>query len=129
MSKGLTLIESLIGMTLVSFGVFFVILVFPLIMRSTLSSEKETVALFLATAKIEEVVAESYSLIEETNLVEDYGDIDNYDDYKRELVVSCFHPERNCENEETGMKKIKVIVLHKNNNRELISLTSLVSKR
>ncbi len=98
MSKGLTLIESLIGMTLVSFGVFFVILVFPLIMRSTLSSEKETVAIFLATAKIEEVVTESYSLIEETNLVEDYGDIDNYDDYKRELVVSFLHPERNCEN-------------------------------
>jgi len=129
MSKGVTLIESLIGLAIISFGVLFVILVFPLVVSSTFSVKKDTTALFLATSKMEKMVTESYSLIEEGSASEDYGDIDEFDNYRREVVVSCFHPEKSCENEETGMKKIKVSVFRKESEGEIISLTSLISKK
>ena len=129
MSKGMTLIESLISLAIVSFGVFLIALIFPIIMGTTLSSKKDTAALFLATAKMEKMVTQSYGLIEEGTIIENYGTIDGYENYRREAVVSCFHPERSCQNEETGIKKITVSVFYDGNIEESVSLRSIVSKK
>ncbi len=127
--RGFSLIESLISMAIISFGLVFVVSIFPLVARNIHQNEIENIAFFLATAKAEELIAYDYSNLEEGVVVEDYGEISFYADYKRVISVKCFHPKRECENEETGMKRVDVEVFHRQFTKRVANITSLITQR
>ncbi len=122
MSKGLTLIESLISIAIVIFGISFITLVLPLAVRKTDSNEVNNAAFFLASARMEEAVSLNYRELEEG------VSFDNYGNYEIETKVSCFHPERDCSGEETGIKKIEVDISLNSSTKSIINLSTLVIK-
>ncbi len=56
MNKGMTLIETVVSIAIISVAVVFAISAFPLGMRITDMNQRSSVALFLASTKIEEVI-------------------------------------------------------------------------
>lgn len=128
MSKGITLIETIIALAIFAIGIVSTIVVFPMATETLERNVRSDTALNLAVNKIEEVTAKRYEELEEGTYFEDVGEIDGFENYQRSLIVSCFEPEgENC-NQDTGIKKIEVIVEEERSDLE-ITLEKLVSER
>lgn len=128
MSKGITLIEVIIGLAIISFGILSVIAVFPIGLRTLDMNQKSNTALFLASSQIEASIGKGYDNLEEGVSVEDFGEIDDFENYKRETSVSCLEGHDNCF-EESGIKKIEVTVFIDGLIQDEVELTTLISDR
>ncbi len=116
-------------MTILSFGLFFVISVFPFVARNSHQNEIDNIAFFLSTGKTEELIAQGYQSLKEEVIVEDYGEVRFYNDYKRVTTIACFHPERECQDEDTGIKKIKIEVFNKQSSESITNITSIITRK
>lgn len=125
MSKGLTLIETVISIAIISMGVALSITAFPLGIKLADLNNRSSTALFLASAQIETVVYQGYEDTEEGIFIEDFGDILNFEGYKRETEVSCFSPEGNCI---PGIKKVEVSVYSKLSLNKKTTLIVLINE-
>ncbi len=129
MSKGLTLIEIIVGVAIISIGAVFIVALFPSGMQMVGVNQQNDIALFLATSKMEELISLPYDEVEEGVFLEDFGTIEGFETYKREVEIRCFDPEREECQEDTGMKKIKVRSSSKMAITRGVLLTGLISER
>ncbi len=130
MSKGLTLIEIAIGIAIISIAVVFVITAFPLGIRITDMNQKSNIALFLASSRLEEVISMSYDELEDGIHVEDFGDIFEFDNYRRITEIKCFNPlGGECFGDETGIRKIEVSTSSAVLGEREVRLQALISRR
>ncbi len=127
MSKGLTLIETVIGIAIISIGVIFVISSFPLAARIIDLNQKSNTALFLASSQIEKMIYQDYKNIEQGFFVEDFGEIIGFEDYKRETEISCFLIDEECQSDE--ILKVEVIVYPKSFFNKEVALTTVITKK
>lgn len=125
MNKGLTLIETVISIAIISIGVLIAITSFPLGIRVADINQKKNTALFLASAQIETLIHQGYEEAEEGVFVEDFGEVDAFEEYKRETEVTCFQPEGVCI---LGMKKVKVTVYFQESEKSSVSLTAIINE-
>jgi len=126
----MTLIEIVIGITIISFGVVFIISSFSLGMRISGTSQGNSVGLFLASEKMEEIHSLIYDEIAEGVFVEDFGEIQGFEGHKRETEITCFDPESGDEcQEDSGIKKVKISVFFKPQEEKSVDLTALISKK
>lgn len=127
MSKGITLIEVVVGLAIISLGVLSIIAVFPFAVKNLELDYRSNSALFLASNRIEELTQTEYENVEMGTFVEDFGEIQEFDNYKRETTVNCFHPQNETCSEDTGLKKVTVTVFSKGvGNNSSTSLTTLI---
>ncbi len=131
MNKGLTLVETIIGISIISFSVIFMISVFTSGIMTMNSIHEENISLFLTSSKIEEISSLNYNEIEEGLFIEDFGELSDYPAYRREIEIECFDPQWDeCLGGDSGMKKITVTVFSKTSDVESgIRLVSLIAKR
>lgn len=128
MSKGITLIETIIALGVFSIGIVSAIATFPMATETMERNIRSDTALMLAINKVEETAGQTYEDLEEGIYLEDLGEIDRFKNYRRELIITCFEPEgENC-NQDTGIKKIEVTVEPEKSDLE-ITLEKLVSER
>ncbi len=127
MSKGLTLIETVIGIAIISIGIVFVISSFPLGVKIIDLNQKSNTALFLASSKIEEVVYEGYRNVEKGTFWEEFGEINNFEEYKRKTEISCFPDNESCQNED--ILKVEVTVYPKTFFNKEVTLTAVITKK
>lgn len=127
MSKGITLIEVVISLAVISLGVLAVIATFPFAAKSLEVDYKNNTALFLAENKMEEIIQSEYESVEIGTFVEDFGEIERFNNYSRETTVNCFQPEGETCSEDTGLKKVIVEVYSKGiSSNNPTSLTILI---
>ncbi len=130
MSKGTTLIEIIVGIAIISIGVLFIVLAFPLGLASVNTNQQSNVALFLASSKIEEISSQFYDEIEKGVIVEEFNEISDFKNYKREVVVECFDINNdNCSGGDSGIKKVTVTVSFVSVTEKNITLTTLITKK
>ncbi len=129
MSKGMTLIEIIIGIAIISIGVVFIISTFPLGMAINQVNQRSNMANFLASSKLEEISSQSYDDLEDGFFIEDYGDIDNFNKYKRTTKIECFDPQNDTCSNDTGIKKIEVSVYFFMITEKNTNLITLVTKK
>ncbi|MGM0439193.1 MAG: type IV pilus modification PilV family protein [Patescibacteria group bacterium] len=128
MSKGITLIETLIGLAILSFGIIAIIAVFPLGVKSLDMNYRTNTALFLASSQIENVIDQDYENLDLGVATENFGEIEDFTNYKRETHIDCFDPENEECSEETGMKEVEVTVYSKRGNDETKLKTLIINK-
>ncbi len=129
MSKGITLIEIVIGIAIISIGVVFIISAFPLGITMNQINQKNNIATFLASSRLEEISSQSYDDLEDGFFTEDYGDIDNFEGYKRTTKIECFNPHGDACFDDTGIKKIKVSVYFSMLTERKTNLITLITKK
>lgn len=110
--KSFTLIELLISLFILSVGVFATLEAFPFGVSIQKSAQMTSTALYLAQAKAEELLSQSYSSIIVGIFEEDYGFLPGFDSYRREAEISYFDPNNPDVPpvEDLGIKKITVNV-------------------
>lgn len=127
MSKGITLIETIIGLAILSFGMLAIIAAFPLGLRSLSRTQQTNAALFLASSKVEELSGRRYEELELGTSIESFN-MEDYGSFEIETEINCFNTEQeNCSEE--GIKKIKVIVFSTNQESEEVVLTTLITQK
>lgn len=132
-TKSFTLIELLIAIFILAVGIVGILYMFPMGTRIGKSAQMASVATQLGQAKMEEIIFKSYNDI--SSSTEAYGEISDFEAYKRVTTASCFDPNGsdltpNCP--DTGIKKIEVNVSWKSPfgvTEKSINLTSLIAKR
>ncbi len=129
MSKGMTLIEIVIGIAIISIGVVFIISAFPLGMTINQINQRNNIATFLASSKVEEISSQFYNDLEDGFFIEDYGDIDNFKEYKRTTLIECFDPYDDFCSDDTGIKKVEVSVYFFMLTEKNTNLVTLIAKK
>jgi Tfp pilus assembly protein PilV len=129
MSKGITLIETIIGLAILSFGLLAVIAAFPLGLKTLDTNYRSNSALFLASNKIEEIRNQEYQNLESGVFIEDFGEISDFENYKRETKINCFSPDGQECDDNSQIKKIEVTVFFKSENNQKSTLTTLITER
>jgi type II secretory pathway pseudopilin PulG len=129
MSKGITLIETIIGLAILSFGILSIAAAFPLGLKTLDLNQRSNAALFLASNKIEEIKTIKYEDLETGTFIEGFGEISDFENYKRETIVSCFRPQNDNCAEGGGIKKVKVTVNFNNQTNNQSTLTTLITNR
>jgi Tfp pilus assembly protein PilV len=115
-NQGISLIESVMAMTLLSVGVLSIAVIFPFVIKASQTSERETVAANLAQAKIEEIFYIGYDNLatgtfeSKTKLSENPEN--PFYHYQRETQIINIDGDLNYSASETGMKKITVTVYY-----------------
>lgn len=128
MSKGITLIETLISLAILSFGILAIVAVFPIAAKNLDANYRNNTAIFLASSQIENIIGQDYEVLEKGVFTEDFGEIEDFENYKRETHISCFDPQKEECSEETGIKEIEVIVYSKRGGNET-KLQTLISDK
>jgi len=128
---GLTIIEILVAIAIFSIGIVAILYMFPVGSDVQSKSKKQTVAIFLAQEKMEEVASAFYfdDILSPGTVLEDYGTIPGFEDYKREKKVFFFDPENSTTTDiDLGMKKVDVSVFWgpKDDN---VRLSTFISRR
>ncbi len=110
--KGLSLIETIIALTVLTMGVVYLVSLFPYGLSSAKISEQQTVGVNLAQAKMEELISKAYEevaagQVSETSL----GSIDpDFSSYSRQTSVALVDGDLNSSLVDLGLKKIGVTV-------------------
>jgi len=131
--KSFTLIELLIAIFILTVGIVGILYMFPMGTRIGKFAQMASVATQLGQAKMEEIISKSYDDI--SSSIEAYGEIPDFEAYKRVTIVSCFDSNGSgltpdCP--DTGIKKIEVNVSWKSPlgvTEKNINLTSLIAQR
>lgn len=125
MSKGITIIEALIAVFILTVGIVAVLYMFPLGSRVAKSGQMITVAVELGQGKMEEEISKSYSQLTTGTVTENYGEIFDFGSYKRVTEISYYEGK-------AGIKKIEIAVYWKSPfgiTEKNINLISLIVKR
>ena len=128
MSKGITLIETIIGLAILSFGALAIMASFSVGLNSLLQNQETNTALFLASSRIEELSAKRY---EDIRLgIDEYffETAEGYEDYKVRTEVDCFEM-NGQECSEDGIKEITVTVFSEGGHGHEVTLTTLTTKK
>lgn len=140
MTKGITLIEVIIAVAILSLGIIGVLQAFPLSAHLAKTAQMSTVASELGQARIEQELSRQYDDVAAVYTVEDYASMPDFPSYKRTTSVDCIRPSDlavvNCGydfiNDPWPMKRITVSVYWKSIlgiSEANISLTSLMVKK
>jgi len=125
--SGLTLIEVLLAMSILTIGILAVIQLFPLGLNMSRLNKNETIAINLAQAKMEEIRANSYDDIinEDKNRISTNPD-NPYYNFKRQTEVTFVNENLETVESDSGLKKITVSIYWPEQGEEKsISQTSL----
>ncbi|MFH1780653.1 MAG: hypothetical protein ABH841_01470 [Candidatus Nealsonbacteria bacterium] len=139
-TKGITLIETVIAVSVLAVGIVGVLQAFPLSAHLAKTAQMSTVAVELGQAKIEQEIAISYNDIPAAEVVENYGAITDFVSYKRVTKISCVRvsdlTQVDCDydviDDPSPMKKIEVSVCWRSIfglAEKSISLMSLIVKK
>lgn len=128
MSKGITLIETIIALAIFSIGIVSAIATFPMAAETMERNIRSDTALNLAINKMEETAGRRYDQLEEGTYIEEGGEIEGFENYQRETTITCFDPEGGECTQDSGIKKIEVTVDEERSDLE-ITLERLVSER
>lgn len=139
-NKGITLIETIMAVSILSLGIIGVLQAFPLGAHLAKTAQMSTVATELGQAKIEQELARPYNDLAVAETVEDYGSIIGFDAYKRITRINCVRAsdltEVVCDYDPdidpAPMKKIEISVYWHSTlgvSEKDISLTSLVVRK
>ena len=104
-NKGFSLLEVMVAVVVLGFGLLAIMHLFPMGLRASKISQDTTAASFLAQAKIEELRNTGWSQL--ASGTEDYGDITDYHAFKRVTTVD------NVETTGPGLKRITIEVFYK----------------
>lgn len=115
--NGLTFIETIISVFIISLSVATVLAVFPIGIKIISFSQMETVAIQLAQARIEEKISKSYYENPVETIVENYGTIDGFGNYKIETKTNFVYVDQSgninpdqTSQSDTNIKRIKITV-------------------
>lgn len=106
---GFTLIETMFALFVVSLGMISVLLIFPFVSGRLSAAEKTTQASFLAQAKMETLLAQSYDQLAIGQVVED-SLIENFSNFSRQTDISYIDIDLAPSQNDTGLKKIIVTI-------------------
>jgi len=128
-NKGITIIEILLVIAILSYTVFFIISIFPFGLSKSKLAEKTTIATNLSQAKIEELISQSYeSLNTGTTTEASLANIDqDFSDYSRQTAINFLDSNLNLSPNDLGFKKIKVIVSWKDSLKNATNTVSLIT--
>lgn len=131
--KSFTLIELLIVIFVLTVGIIGVISMFPMGIQTGKSAQIATVATSLNQGKIEEIIFKSYGEISVGSTTEAYGEISNFEFYKRVTEVNYYDPVNSTViDSDSGIKRIEVTVFWQSSlggSEKNINIVSLISKR
>lgn len=108
-TEGFTLIEALIAIFVLTVGIVAILQVFPLALNLGSFSEKQTQAVFLAQAKIEEIKSRSYSSIS-VGVLNETTLISPFDKFSRQTTVRFVDSDLAATTSDSGLKEIDVQV-------------------
>ena len=112
--RGLSLLEAVIAMAILSIGLLIIIRIFPLTAKMSKTAEQSTIAANLGQAKIEEMFSLGYDNIAIGTLESKHrlgSTADNpFYQYQRQTVTEYVDGDLNYSATETGLKKISVTV-------------------
>lgn len=139
-TKGITLIETVIAVSILALGIIGVLQAFPLGAHLAKTAQMSTVATELGQAKIEQEISRSYNDIPVSDTVENYGSISDFTAYKRVTQINCVRASDlsavSCNydlaNDPSPMKKIDVAVYWRSSlglGEKNISLMSLIANK
>jgi len=139
-NKGFTIIELLLAVFILAIGIIAVFGTFPLGINVVRSGKMTTIATQLAQAKLEEEFSKTYNEISIGISTEDYGDMSDFNNFKRVTEVNCVEPvdltEVACDydpvNDVQPLKKVEVTVFWKSSLTILerdLKLATLISKK
>lgn len=117
-SKGITLIETVMAVSILALGIVGVLQAFPLGAHLAKTAQMSTIATELGQAKIEQEISRSYNDTPVANTVENYGSIADFLAFKRITQVDCVQAQDltavSCDydliNDPSPMKEITVTV-------------------
>lgn len=118
MTKGITLIETIIAVAILALGIVGVLQAFPLGVHLAKTAQLSTTAVQLGQAKIEENVAKHYNDVLVGDALENYNQIVGFGAFKRLTKINCVRAadlsvaacDYDLTNDPNPMKKIEVIV-------------------
>lgn len=139
-TKGITLIEIIVAVSILAVGIVGVLQAFPSGVHLAKSSQMLTAAGQLSQAKMEEEISKSYYGVSVGTMTEDYDEIANFTAYKRVTAINCLRASdlsvENCDydllNDPYPMKKIEVTVYWRSPlqvTEKNVSLMNLISKK
>ncbi len=105
---GFTLLEVMVAVIVLGFGLLAIMHLFPIGLRASKISQDTTVASFLAQAKIEELRNTGWAQLSSGTTTENYGDITDYLQFKRVTTISDVDAVNNPK-----LKKVVVEVFYK----------------
>jgi Tfp pilus assembly protein PilV len=89
LDAGLTLLEVLFAMSLLTVGLLAIASAFPVAMSGVAQGNQQTTALFLAEQRLEEIKATAFASITSANFpAEGYGTIANGPGYRRAVTIT-----------------------------------------
>jgi len=126
---GLTLVETLLALAIVTLAVTFLVSLFPHGLKTAALSQEETLAAFLAQAKIEDLISANYAEVPTQTTVESsLASVDaDFISFSRTTMVSYVDGNLNPYQSDLGLKKISVTVYWQNNLSQATSSLSLIS--
>ncbi|MBM7622735.1 prepilin-type N-terminal cleavage/methylation domain-containing protein [Sporohalobacter salinus] len=117
--RGMTLIEVLVGITILAVILISILGYFVRSTKVVSETEKRSIALNLAQKKMEELKGMEFDNLSEED--EDYGDIDDYPEFKREVDLEL---------EESNLQGVTVIVSWQSGDSEnSIRLETYIARR
>jgi len=133
-TAGLTIIELLISIFVVSVGLMAVLEFFPLGVKIQKSAQMGTTALLLCQGKMEEVISQSYSEIVPGVYDDPYGFDSEFKSYRRETDISYFDPNNPdiTPTDDLGIKKVEVKVFWRpllGFNEKEVKLATLIAEK
>ena len=106
--KGFTLLEVMVAVVVLAFGLLAIMHLFPIGLRASKISRDTTVASLLAQAKIEELRNTGWASLSSSTTTEGYGTITNYPQFKRVTTIDYVDVVN-----DPNLKKIVVEVFYK----------------
>lgn len=127
--RGLTLVETVIALAIVTLAVTFLAGLFPHGLKVATLSQEETMAAFLAQAKIEQLISANYAETPTATTVENSLSAlhPDFTGFRRTTVVSYVDGDLDTSAVDLGLKKISVTISWLNNLSQATSSLSLAS--
>ncbi|MDP2586503.1 MAG: type II secretion system protein [Candidatus Komeilibacteria bacterium] len=127
--SGLTLVETILALAILTLAVTFLASLFPHGLKISTLSQEETIAAFLAQAKIEELISANYAETPTATTVEsNLSGLDaDFSGFSRTTVVSYVDGNLDPSAADLGLKKISVTVSWLNNLSQATSSLNLFS--
>jgi len=135
-NSGISLIEAILAITILTVGILTAINLFPLALKNSSSAEAETIASNLAQAKMESLAFEGYSNlavgeIESRHRLSDDPQNPFYR-YERETIIELLDGNLQTTASDLGLKKITINIYWTNANSgapQTLNLNSLISEK
>jgi Tfp pilus assembly protein PilV len=135
-NKGVSLVEAMVSVAILATGLLSIATLFPLIIKTSKTSEQETMAANLIQAKVEELFNYGYDNLK-TGTIEPKSRLSQdptnpFYNYQREVKIEYLDGNLNNSTSETGLKKITVTVYYNTSHLNLeraLPVTVLIVKK